>query len=64
MIIFLNLLAILALSFVADGDEKMGCNFFNHLDGSRKKGEDQIEVLKGKRCLSASHVRGWDTSVY
>ena len=48
---FSGLLVIYTLSVITNGEELMGCNFITHLSGTRKKGEDQIELLKGKRWI-------------
>ena len=58
---FSGLLVIYALSVITNGEELMGCNFITHLSGTRKKGEDQIELLKGKRWIILHKFVGGNT---
>ena len=45
----LNFFFTLSLSSVISSENQQDCTFDTHLSGSRKKGENQIEILKGKR---------------
>ena len=45
----LSFFALFALPSLVNAEDRQGCVFHTHLSGSRKKGEDQIELLKGRR---------------